>query len=159
MRSKTVVLAVGLGVLPSASEAQVEVRVRVPLPTIRFEVPPPLVVVSEGVQVVPEYREEVFAVDGWYWHRADGVWYRTRDHRGGWVVVQRDVVPVALVQIPPGKYKRHRGRGPKKVYVQEPYGRIHEMKVEDRGGGRWKDKDKDRDKGKGKEKRGKGRWK
>ena len=83
------------------------------MPTIRFEVAPPLVVVSEGVQVVPDCNEEVFFQDSWYWHRNAGRWYRARDYRGGWVLVERRQVPVMLVGIPSGKYKHHKHRGGK----------------------------------------------
>ena len=39
-----------------------------------------------GVQVVEDNDEEVFFVDGYYWHPGpDGVWFRTRTWRGGWV--------------------------------------------------------------------------
>jgi hypothetical protein len=149
MTTKTVLLAIGLALLPTAAFAQVDVQVRIPIPTIRFEVVPPLVVVQEGVQVVPDQDEEVFAVDGWYWYRSRDRWYRMRDHRGGWVLVEQHYVPVALVKIPPGKYKRHKARGgPKRVYVEAPYGRRHDGNHKDRGGGRGK-----------KEKKGKGRWK
>ncbi len=75
---------------------------------ISFSAPPPLVVVSPGVKVVPDYDEEVFFADGWYWTRHDAVWYRTRDYRGGWVVVPRRGVPPALVRLPPGEYKHWR---------------------------------------------------
>ena len=100
-------LAVLLGA-PAVSHAQVDVRVQVPLPSIRFEVRPALVTVSEGVEVVPDYPEQVFYRDGWYWHHNGGRWYRMRDHRGGWVLVERRQVPVMLVGIPPGKYKHHK---------------------------------------------------
>jgi hypothetical protein len=109
------VLAVGAALIASPVFAQVQVgvgvQVSVPLPTIQFEVAPPLVVVSPGVQVVRDYREEVFFVDGWYWCRRDSYWFRTRDYRGGWVVVERPYVPATLVKIPPGHYKHYRGRG------------------------------------------------
>ena len=128
------VAAMALLAMPSAAQAQVDLNVRVGFPTIRFEVPPPLVVVSDGVQVVPDYEQEVFYVDGWYWHRYRDVWYRTRDHRGGWVVAQRQYVPVALTRFPPGKYRRHHpGNGPRWVYVQEPDGRVTEVKVKGNG--------------------------
>lgn len=91
--------------------AQVRVDVQIPLPTIRFEVAPPLVVVSPGVQVVEDYGDEVFFVDGWYWCRRDTHWFRTRDHRGGWVVVDRRYVPATLVKVPPGHYKHYKKRG------------------------------------------------
>jgi hypothetical protein len=114
MRSLCAIVTVVLGVvvIPGRpARAQVSVQIAVPAPAIRFEVAPPLVVVSPGVQVVPEYEEEVFFVDGWYWHRSGPYWYRTRDYRGGWVVVEQRYVPVALVRIPPGHYKHYKGKG------------------------------------------------
>jgi hypothetical protein len=100
MRPFFLSLAIALSVSPAFVRAQVTVDIRVGFPT-----PPPLVVVSPGIQVVPDYGEEVFFVDGWYWLRRDTVWYRTRDHRGGWVVVQPRYVPASLVRLPPGQYK------------------------------------------------------
>jgi hypothetical protein len=100
-----------LGVLvatPALAQVHVGVDVQIPLPTIRFEVPPPLVVVTPGVQVVEDYGDEVFFVNGWYWCRRDAHWFRTRDYRGGWVVVERRYVPGSLVKIPPGHYKHYR---------------------------------------------------
>jgi len=82
-------------------------------PTVRFEAPPPLVVVQPGIQVVRDYDEEVFFVDGWYWMPGrDGVWFRTRTWRGGWEAAPPRVVPVALVRIPRGHYRRWNGGGP-----------------------------------------------
>src|SRR5262249_43061779 len=81
-----VTVLLGVAVIPGRP-ARAQVSGQIAVPPIRFEVAPPLVVVSPGVQVVPEYEEEVFFVDGWYWHRSGPYWYRTRDYRGGWVVV------------------------------------------------------------------------
>lgn len=103
VRSTTRVLLVA-AFLATAASAQV-VQVNIGLPTITFQVPPPLVVVQPGVQVVEDFDDEVFFTDGWYWCRRDGRWFRTKDHRGGWVVVERGV-PVALVKLPPGKYRK-----------------------------------------------------
>ena len=97
------------------SAAQVNLQVQIGVPTIRFETAPALVEVSPGVQVVPEYEQEVFFVDGWYWHRAGRMWYRTQDHRGGWVAVQRREVPRGLVRIPPGRYRHYRAEGPRRI--------------------------------------------
>jgi hypothetical protein len=83
-----------------------------PPPTVTFAAPPPLVVVEPGVQVVQDADEEVFFVDGWYWHPgANGVWFRTRSYRGGWAAAPPRVVPAALVRIPPGQYRHYRGEG------------------------------------------------
>ena len=110
-------VAIALGplsvVLARTSEAQVNVQVQIGLPTIRFETAPVLVEVSPGVQVVPDYDQEVFFVDGWYWHRAGRTWYRTQDHRGGWIVVHQREVPRGLVRIPPGRYRHYRAEGPR----------------------------------------------
>jgi hypothetical protein len=87
-------------------------RVVVAAPTIRFEAPPPLVVVQPGVQVVEDADEEIFFVGGWYWHPGpEGVWYRTRSYRGGWEAAPPRVVPAAIVRMPRGQYRHFRGEG------------------------------------------------
>ncbi len=100
MRTLILAALVAAALSPSSSRAQVAVDVRIGFPT-----PPPLVVVQPGIQVVPDYDEEVFFTNGWYWLRRDDGWYRTRDHRGGWVLVPQRVVPVALYRTPPGHYR------------------------------------------------------
>ena len=99
--------------LASSSSAPPPPRVDVPAPpTVRFEAPPPLADVEPGVQVVRDCDEEVFFSGGWYWHAGpDGVWYRTRSYRGGWVVAPRHVVPVAVMRLPRGQYRHFRGEG------------------------------------------------
>jgi len=112
MRTLCAVVTVVLGVVVIPDRpARAQVSVQIAAPTIRFEVAPPLVVVSPGIQVVPEYQEEVFFVDGSYWYRSGPYWYRTSDYRGGWVVVERRYVPVALVKMPPGHYKHYQAEG------------------------------------------------
>jgi hypothetical protein len=134
LRWGTVAIALALpfaSITPAA--AQVQVRVTAALPSIRFEVAPPLVLVSEGVEVVPDHDEEVFYSRGWYWHCRHDVWYRTRDHRGGWAAVERRHVPVALVGLPPGKYKHwHRGKAAK-VKAKDK-----DKHHQGRGKGKWK---------------------
>jgi hypothetical protein len=135
LRRVTVLLALTVPAAPAA--AQVQVQVTAALPSIRFEVAPPLVVVREGVQVVPEYEEEVFHSGGWYWHRRHDVWYRTRDHRGGWVVVERRYVPVALVGEPPGKYKHWKAGKHMKMKDKEKHHK-GKGKGHGKGHGKWK---------------------
>ncbi len=100
------ILSAVLVLAPTLAFAQV--RVEVSLPGIRFEVPPPVVVVTPGVQVVEDYDEEVFVTDGYYWIRRDGRWYRARDHRGEWVLVKKSRVPKRIVSVPHGKYRRYK---------------------------------------------------
>jgi hypothetical protein len=101
---KTVLLFAGLLVLPAIASAQAQVSFRLDLPVVL----PQLVVVSPGVQVVPDVDEEVFFSDNYYWCRHDGGWYRSRNHRGGWVLVPGRAVPARIVQLPPGRYRHYR---------------------------------------------------
>ncbi len=101
--SIAVAVAVAAAVLvPALASAQASVELRLALPVVL----PQLVVVSPGVQVVPDVDEEVFFVDGYYWVRQDAGWYRSRSHKGGWVFVGPRAVPARLVKIPPGHYRR-----------------------------------------------------
>jgi hypothetical protein len=110
MRLMRTTLVTVLLVFSSSAWAQVQINVQ--LPTITFNAPPPLVVVEPGIQVVEDYDDEVFFVDGWYWCRRGPQWYRTRDHHGGWVVAEARVVPAPIVRIEPGRYRRwRRGNG------------------------------------------------
>jgi hypothetical protein len=103
MRTFILCALLAVSAVPAPARAQVAVDIRIGFPS-----PPPLVVVSPGIQVVPDYEEEVFFAGGWYWLRREGAWYRTRDHRGGWVVVPPRAVPASLVRLPPGRYKHWR---------------------------------------------------
>lgn len=89
------------------AQARVEVVVPPP-PSVRFEVQPPLVQVQPGIQVVPQSQDEVFLHDGWYWTRRGGRWWRARDWRGGWAVMEPRYVPAPLYRIPEGRYRMWR---------------------------------------------------
>lgn len=89
--------------LPGLAGAQ-SVSIGINLPVVL----PPMVVVQPGVQVVRDYDEEVFYTGGYYYVRQDGGWYRSRDHRRGWVLVPARGVPPALVRMPPGQYRHYR---------------------------------------------------
>ena len=102
MKTRTLLVLASLVSVPAFAQVQINVQ----LPTITFSAPPPLVVVEPGVQVVEDNDEEVFFVDNYYWVRRGPRWYRTRDHHGGWVVVDGPGVPTAIVRVPEGKYRR-----------------------------------------------------
>ena len=101
------------------------------VPQVTFVAPPPLVVVEPGIQVVEDHDDEIFFVDNYYWMRRGDHWYRTPNHRGGWVVVDGPGVPPALVRVPHGRYRRYkhnkvhgaspvRGHGASSVVVNPP---------------------------------------
>lgn len=93
-------LALALPLLPQPARAQVRAQLRIDLP-----ISPRLVVIQPGVQVVPEYQDEVFHQGGWYWLRRDGRWYRAQSPRAAFVMVEPRVVPRVLVTLAPGSYR------------------------------------------------------
>ena len=88
----------GALLLPATSRAG-EIYLQLP------EVLPALVVIQPGVQVIPEIPHEVFFVEGEYWARHNGGWYRTTNPHAGWFGAAPEIVPAAITKIPPGKYK------------------------------------------------------
>jgi hypothetical protein len=111
-----------------------QVQIQVAVPTVRFEVAPPIVEVQPGVFVVHDYDEEVFFVDGRYWMRwNDGRWYRANDYRGGWVAAEPRAVPAPLVRTPPGYYKHHKDK-PEKFRMTNADGSVTEYKVKEKHG-------------------------
>ena len=116
---------------PTAAEARVDVNIQLGLP-----VAPPLVVVQPGVQVVEDFREEVFFTSGYYWVRRDDGWYRARGPRARFFYAQPRHVPVALVRMPRGQYVHYK-------HENNGNGRGHD-KHEKHGNGRGHDKHGDR---------------
>ncbi len=130
MKTQLTLLTVGASVLALCAPALAQVRVEIPLPfprphvilpppevqvqapTITFGTPPSLVEIQPGVRVVQDFDQEVFYVDGWYWHPGPaGWWYRTHDYRGGWEPVEVRWVPNQLLGLPRGHYVRYHGPG------------------------------------------------
>jgi len=71
---------------------------------------PDLVTVQPGVQVVADYDEPVFFVDGFYWRFNDGYWYRSNNYYAGWYFYERP--PVAVLRIDrPYTYAHYRPAG------------------------------------------------
>lgn len=71
---------------------------------------PDLVTVQPGVQVVADYDEPVFFVDGFYWRFYDGYWYRSNSYYSGWYFYERP--PVAVLRIDrPYAYAHYRPPG------------------------------------------------
>jgi hypothetical protein len=95
--------------LAFAVPAFAQVQVRVTLPSIVFPAPPRLVLVEPGVQVVDNYDEEVYFVDGFYWHHNGPNWYRTNAYTGGWVQVEPRIVPPRIAVYEPGRFRRWHG--------------------------------------------------
>jgi hypothetical protein len=123
------IIAVLLGTTPAFAQLHVQVsapsihvrapavHVRAPAvhvrpPAIHFVAPPPLVIVRPGIRVVADADQEIFFTNGWYWQcGSDGTWWRTRHHRGRWVVASPRVVPGGLSHMPRGHYRHYHPHG------------------------------------------------
>ena len=145
---KTTILALGLSFATAPTLAQVHVSVGVPAPPhpvvvapprpvvvvppapiITWAAPPPVVEVEPCIRVVEGMDDEVFFHDDYYWVRRDGHWWRTRDHRGGWVVAQEAVVPPHLFRVPHGHYRRYRHPHGASTVIVNPPGPHNAVKV------------------------------
>jgi hypothetical protein len=97
------VLCVGGAASPAEAGVHVGVHVGIPLPPIpvpvvpvpvvRVPVPPPLVfpappelVILPGssVYVAPDFGEDLYYVDGWWWRPYQGHWYRSHYYDRDW---------------------------------------------------------------------------
>jgi len=121
MRNTLFAALTALALLPAPARARVDLNVRL---NLGLPVTPPLVVVQPGVQVVEDFDDEVFFVNGVYWARRDGRWYTARAPRAAFVVVEPRRVPAVLVKIPPGHYRRWRAPRPA-ARVEEGHDRHH----------------------------------
>jgi hypothetical protein len=69
---------------------------------------PELVYIGPNVQVIADYDEPIFYTSSYYWRYDGGVWYRSSNHRSGWVRIT--VVPEVITRIErPTAYIRYRG--------------------------------------------------
>lgn len=128
MRKTTLSIALaGALSFPAAAAAQgLHAEINLQLPTVI----PPMVVIQPGVQVIPEIGHEVFFVDGAYYARQGGGWYRAPSpHAARWVGVPVHAVPVALVKIPPGHYKNWK---PSKAEKEHEKAERKEAKAEEK---------------------------
>lgn len=131
---RTNLLVLSLLALPGAALAS-DVEIKINLP---WAEPPPLVLVSPGIQVVPDYGEEIFFVSGFYWVRRDGKWWKARDHRASWVLIPSGV-PASLVKLTPGRYRNFKVKA-KAVAAPAPVHPAGAVKVKVKGGGHGKGK-------------------
>ena len=118
----TMLLVVAL-TFPVATMAEVHVGVSISLPPmIVFASPPEMVVIPETyVYVVPDYQEDIYFYNGWWWRLWEGRWYRSRSYNSGWGYYQR--VPSFYTRVPRGwrnDYRDHRWGGQPWNYQRIP---------------------------------------
>ena len=82
-----------LALVPALASAQIQVQGSAGFTLELPVVIPQLVVVTPGIEVVPDVDYEVFHTGGYYWTRHEGRWYRSGNPRSGWVFMPRGVPP------------------------------------------------------------------
>ena len=125
-----------VGVAPApAPVAVVDVE---PAPAPVEYVQPDLIAVSPGVEVVYDYDQPVFFVNGFYWHQEGGIWYSSHYHTGGWVRTSSPPREVVSIRNPggyshyhPAGFQPHRAPEPVRVGGARPApGRVEPGRVE-----------------------------
>jgi len=113
-----------IAAFPLTTMAQVNVRVDIDMPApIVFAAPPELVVIpGTYVYVVPDFAEDLYFYNGWWWRFWNGRWYRSRYYDAGWIYYDR--VPSFYPRVSPywrNYYHEHRWEGREWNYQRIPY--------------------------------------
>lgn len=83
------------------AQAELNVNINVGPPPIVVSAPPSVVMMPQtGIYFVPGLGFDVFFYDGYWWSPRGNSWYRSRQYKGSWEVVQRSYVPVRLINVP-----------------------------------------------------------
>ncbi len=138
------------------SQVHIQAGIKVPPPPpLLLPEPPPLVVVPRTyVYFAPEIEVDLYFYRGYWYRPFEGYWYRSKSHKGPWVHLVPEKVPVILVKLPPDVRQmtlRHKRMPPGHVmkhwksWEREKYWEKH-------GGKEWhlEDRSKPAHKGKGK---------
>jgi len=88
MKKFGVMLAIvmALFIVPCLAQAQIDIRISIPLPPpIVFSAPPEMVVLPETeVYVAPDYDQDLYFYQGFWWRFWLGRWYRSLYYDSGW---------------------------------------------------------------------------
>jgi hypothetical protein len=107
--SKTMLLFLGAFLflvmgLATVSTARVDVNIglSVPLPVYVAPAPPPVVVIPNTyVYYVPDINVDILFYHGYWYRPHEGHWFRARSYNGPWAHMAPNMVPPALVGLPP----------------------------------------------------------
>lgn len=109
-----------------AAQAELNVNINIGPPPITVSEPPHVVMIPKfGVYFVPGVSYDVFFYNGYWWSPRGDRWYKARQYKGPWGVVQRKHVPGNLFKVPKnyrevykkekpinyGQWKKNKGRG------------------------------------------------
>jgi hypothetical protein len=103
----------------------IQVTIAAPPPVV-FESSPEMVVLpGTNIYVVPDYDEDLYFVDGWWWRPWNGHWYRSHNYRGKWSYYR--YTPSFYGQITPGwrdEYRGHHWRDHEWNYQRVPSNQV-----------------------------------
>jgi hypothetical protein len=114
-------------ILPVQGAAEVNLSVGISLPVPIVFVAPPEVVVIPGTYVyaAPDYEQDLYFYNGWWWRPWEGRWYRSRHYDSGWTHYRS--VPAFFGRVPSGwrnDYRDHRWGGRPWNYERIPHRRL-----------------------------------
>ena len=111
-----VAIAAGIG-LSGPARAEVNVNINLGPPPIVVSEPPAVVMIpGSQVHFVPDPNIDVFFYNGYWWSPRGEQWYRAREYRGPWKMIELRRVPPAVVYMP----RDYRTRYEREHHV--PYG-------------------------------------
>jgi hypothetical protein len=129
MKKFGVMLAIvmALFIVPCLAQAQIDIRIGIPLPPpIVFSAPPLMVVLPETeVYVAPDYDQDLYFYQGFWWRPWGGRWYRSLNYDSGWEFYHG--VPGWYGGVYPrwrDNYRNHMWGGQRWDYRSVPYGDV-----------------------------------
>jgi hypothetical protein len=143
MKKFSVILAtvMALFIVPCLAQAAISIRINFPLPPpIPFLGPPPMVVLPDtDVYVAPDYDDDIYFSDGWWWRPWQGRWYRSLYYDSGWEFY--DGVPGWYGGVYPrwrDNYRSHVWGGHRWDYHPLPYRDVHDNWKSWQSSGHWR---------------------
>jgi hypothetical protein len=128
-------------IIPNLTQAQVEIRIGIPLPPpIVISAPPVMVVLPDtDIYVAPDYPQDIYFYDGWWWRPWRGHWYRSLNYNSGWAYYNG--VPGWYGRVYPHwreNYRNHMWAGQRWNYHPVPYGEVHKNWKSWQSNGYWR---------------------
>ena len=143
MKKFGVMLAIvmALFIVPCLAQAQIDIRISIPLPPpIVFSAPPEMVVLPETeVYVAPDYDQDLYFYQGFWWRFWLGRWYRSLIYDSGWEFYHG--VPGWYGGVYPrwrDNYRNHMWGSQRWDYRSVPYGDVRTNWKSWQSGGYWR---------------------
>ncbi len=97
---------------PARAEVSVGININLGPPPIVVSAPPAVVMIpGSQVHFVPDPHIDVFFYGGYWWSPRGEQWYRSREYKGPWKVIEHRRVPPSVVYMPRDyrmRYERER---------------------------------------------------